>query len=229
MTQASTAVVIGASRGLGLALAAEWLDRGWRVIATARTASEGLDALAARFPDRLVIETVDIAHADSVSGLRDRLADRRFDVLFINAGIARAIDQTPVSVQEQDFLDLMLTNALAPVRTAEILRDLVGAGGTIAIMTSGLGSITDDRDGWHLYAASKAALNMLFKKYSLHHAQDAHTLLLVAPGWVRTDMGGEDALLSIEDSIPLVVDTVEANRGTPGLRYVDRFNQTVPW
>ena len=222
-------MVVGASRGLGLALVEEWLGRGWRVIATVRSPSADLDGLAQRFPDRLEIETVDIAHADQVRALRERLGGRRLDVAFINAGIARSIEATPASISETDFLDMMLVNALSPVRAAEILRDIVPPGGAIAIMTSGLGSIADAQDGWQLYAASKAALNMLMKKYASRHAADGHALLLVAPGWVRTDMGGRDATLSLEESIPLVVDTVEANRGKPGLRYVDRFDKTLPW
>jgi len=70
---------------------------------------------------------------------------------------------------------------------------------------------------------------MLMKGYAAQHEVDQHTLLLVAPGWVRTEMGGSNASLSIEESILLVVDMVEANRGKPGLRYVDRFNETLPW
>lgn len=72
---------------------------------------------------------------------------------------------------------------------------------------------------------------MLAKGYAAKNAGDAHTVLLVAPAWVRTDMGGADALLSIEESIPRVVDMIEANRGGAGrgLRYVDRFNETLAW
>ena len=229
MEHQGTAIVVGASRGLGLALVEEWLGRGWRVIATVRKPSDDLGGLALRFPGRLEVETVDIALADQVRALRERLGRRRLDVAFINAGIARAIEATPASISETDFLDMMLVNALSPVRTAEILRDLVPTGGTIAIMTSELGSIANAQDGWQLYSASKAALNMLMKKYASRHASDGHALLLVAPGWVRTDMGGDDATLSVEESIPLVVDAVEANRGNPGLRYIDRSNRTLPW
>lgn len=124
---------------------------------------------------------------------------------------------------------MMLVNAFSPVRAAELLGDLVPAGGTIAIMTSELGSIQNANGIWQLYSSSKAALNMLMKGYAAQHAEERHTLLLVAPGWIRTEMGGSDALLSIEESIPLVVDMVEANRGKPGLRSVDRFNATLPW
>ena len=229
MSQQGTAMVVGASRGLGLALAEEWLKRGWRVVATVRKNSADLDRLAERFPDRLEIETVDIAHADQVRALRARLGGRRLDIAFINAGIARAIDATPASIIEEEFLDMMLVNALSPVRAAEILRDLVPAGGTIAVMTSELGSITGAQDGWQIYSASKAALNMLMRKYASRHDADGHVLLLIAPGWVRTETGGEAAALSVEESIPLVADVVEANRGHPGLRYIDRFNRPLPW
>ncbi|MGG2305101.1 SDR family oxidoreductase, partial [Salmonella enterica] len=90
----------------------------------------GLDDLAARFPASLTIERVDIDQADAVHALRQRLAGRTIDVLFINAGIARAIAESPTTASEQDFLAMMLTNALAPVRAAELLGDLVPKGGT---------------------------------------------------------------------------------------------------
>lgn len=229
MTQQSTVLVLGASRGLGFALAKEWLERDWRVIATVRTPSNELTDLGARFPGSLEIETVDVANADTVKALRDRLSGRHLDVLYINAGIARSIEKSPAVADERDFLDMMLVNAFSPVRAAELLGDLVPVGGTIAIMTSELGSIQNAKGGWQLYSSSKAALNMLMKGYAAQHEGERHTLLLVAPGWVRTEMGGSNASLSIEESIPLVVDMVEANRGKPGLRYVDRFNATLPW
>jgi NAD(P)-dependent dehydrogenase (short-subunit alcohol dehydrogenase family) len=227
--KSKTVLVVGASRGLGLALAEEWLSRGFQVIATMRNKPEGLEALAARFPGALELERVDTAESGTVTALRQRLDGRRLDILFINAGIARAIELSPVQAEEKDFLDMMLVNALAPVRTAEILGDLVPAGGTIAVMTSELGSIAHANGSWQLYSSSKAALNMLMKGYAAQHERDGHTLLLVAPGWVRTEMGGSQAILSIEQSIPLVVDMIEANRGKPGLRYVDRFNKSLPW
>ncbi|WP_416067474.1 hypothetical protein ACK9YZ_31980 [Rhizobium sp. ZK1] len=96
-------------------------------------------------------------------------------------------------------------------------------------MTSELGSIQNAKGSWQLYSSSKAALDMLMKGYTVQHEEERHTLLLVVAGWVRTEMGGSDALLSIEESIPLVVDMVEAKRGKPGLRYVDRFNASLPW
>jgi len=97
------------------------------------------------------------------------------------------------------------------------------------VMSSGLGSIANNEGFWPLYSASKAALNMLMKGFAGARRGDPRAMLLIAPGWVRTDMGGSSAPLSIEQSIPLVVDTVERNRGHAGLRYVDRHNQRLPW
>lgn len=228
MTQ-QTVLIVGASRGLGLALAREWLGRGWHVIATVRSDAPGLDDLHARFPDRLEIEHADIRDAVSVRDLGARLQRRQLDVLFVNAGIARSNDKKPLDAPEQDFVDMMLTNALSPVRTVGMLGDLVRDEGVIAIMTSELGSIAESTGFWPLYSSSKAALNMLMKGYAADRPNDARALLLVAPGWVRTEMGGDEATLSIEESIPHVVDMVEANRGKPGLRYVDRFNHRLPW
>ena len=70
---------------------------------------------------------------------------------------------------------------------------------------------------------------MLMKGFATRHLDDRRAILLVAPGWARTEMGGRDALLSVEESLPLVVDMLWANRGKPGLRYLDRFNTPLPW
>jgi NAD(P)-dependent dehydrogenase (short-subunit alcohol dehydrogenase family) len=86
----------------------------------------------------------------------------------------------------------------------------------IAVMSSKLGSVAGNRAFWELYSSSRAALNMLMKCFAERHPNDARTLLLVAPGWVRTDMGTSAASLSIEEGIPFVVETVERSRAKPG-------------
>jgi NAD(P)-dependent dehydrogenase (short-subunit alcohol dehydrogenase family) len=229
MATESTVLIVGASRGLGLALAEEWLKRDARVIATQRSASQELRALQSRYSGSLEIESVDIADVASVRALRERLDGRRIHVLFINAGICKANEETPSTVAEQDFVDMMLTNALGPMRAVELFEGLVPASGVIAVMTSELGSIAGNRGRWELYSSSKAALNMLMKCFSARHAGDPRALLLVAPGWVRTDMGTSAAGLSIEESIPFVVGSVERSRGRAGLRFIDRNGQTLPW
>ena len=229
MADRSTALIVGASRGLGLALAEEWLKRDTRVIATVRTPSQELKALHDRYPASLEIEFVDIVDEASVRALRERLGNRTFDVLFVNAGICKANQETPSTVDEQDFVDMMLTNALSPMRVIELFEGLVPASGVLAVMTSELGSIAGNTGFWELYSSSKAALNMLMKCFAARRQGDRRAMLLVAPGWVRTDMGGPAASLSVEESIPFVVDSVERGRGKAGLRFIDRNNRTLPW
>src|SRR5579862_4162718 len=89
-----TILIVGASRGLGLALAGEFCARNWQVIATSRGRSAELDKLVERYPSALEIESVDIVNLDSVRDLRRRLEDRRLDALFVNAGICRANELT---------------------------------------------------------------------------------------------------------------------------------------
>ena len=221
-------LLIGASRGLGLALAEAFLRLGWSVVATVRTTASPLHTLAAAYPS-LEIETLDITDGEQIVALADRLSDRRFDCLFVNAGVADAagsIADTPLD----DFARLMTTNAWAPLQVLEALGDRVAPNGVIGVMSSGQGSIANNRGGGvDAYRASKAALNMLMRCYAARRADDPHALLLLAPGWIRTDLGGPDAPYTIEDSIPKLVEVILAQRGRPGLRYLDRDGQSVPW
>jgi NAD(P)-dependent dehydrogenase (short-subunit alcohol dehydrogenase family) len=124
---------------------------------------------------------------------------------------------------------MMLINAFSPIRLIEMFEDIVAPNGTIAAMSSELGSITDSVGFWDLYSSSKAALNMLMKCYTARRPDDRRAKLVVAPGWIQTDMGGSEATYTVEECIPLVVDMLEKNHGKPGLRYVDRFDKTLPW
>jgi NAD(P)-dependent dehydrogenase (short-subunit alcohol dehydrogenase family) len=225
-----TALVVGASRTLGLALAAELLRRGWDVIGTVRGERRTeLHDLAESSAGRLVVESLDMTEPDQISALRDRLAGRTLDLLFVNAGIAHA--NIPVNeVTTDSFTEVMVTNALSPMRVVESLQPLVAATGTTAIMSSRQGSLALNTNGGNeVYRASKSALNQLMRSYAARHVDDTRTLLLISPGWVRTELGGPDALLTIDDSIPGVVDTIEAHSGEPGLQFLDYQGKVVPW
>jgi NAD(P)-dependent dehydrogenase (short-subunit alcohol dehydrogenase family) len=224
-------LLIGASRGLGLAIAQEYLERGSRVVATVR----GLDRTPLHDRQetaggRLEIEHLDMNKEDQIRELRDRLGSRRFDLLFVVAGVTNAEEETVADVPTDEFARLMVTNALSPMRAIETLGGLVEPGGTIAIMSSGQGSIANNnRGGFEIYRASKSALNQLMRSYAARHSGDARTLLLMAPGWVKTELGGPGARLTIGESVPGVVTTIEAQHGRPGLQFLDYQGQTVPW
>ncbi|MFI9505094.1 SDR family NAD(P)-dependent oxidoreductase [Nocardia sp. NPDC052566] len=223
------ALVIGASRGLGLVLASELIRRGWHVIATTRRSGGELQAHADASQGRLEIESLEMTSSEQLAALRERLDGRRLDLLFVNAAIDRG--NLPIAAVPTDmFTEVMITNAASPLRTVEALRDLVAPGGTVAIMSSEQGSISrNTEDGFELYKASKAALNQLMRSYATRYAADGHTKLLIDPGHNQTRLGGPDAPLLPEESIPAVVDVLEAQAGAPGLQFLDRHGKTVPW
>jgi NAD(P)-dependent dehydrogenase (short-subunit alcohol dehydrogenase family) len=224
-------LLIGASRGLGLAIAEQYLKRGWHVVGTVRGGDRTkLHALREHWKSQLEIETVDINVPDEVVALRTRLMGRMLDLVLVSAGVKNDDRETIADVSTEEFVRVMVTNALSPLRAIETLDGLVPPGGTIAIMSSGQGSVSNNESGgFEVYRASKAALNTLMRSFAARHAGDNRTLLLLAPGWVRTDMGGPQAHLSIDESIPNLVNTIEAQRGKPGLQYLDYRGQTVPW
>ena len=227
-----TALIVGASRGLGHAMAAEFLDRGWRVIGTVRdtTTRTPLHDLADRADGRVTVEHLDITEPGHLPPLHRRLAHHRLDLLFVNAGTANN-EQTPIgAVPTADFVEVMVTNALSPMRVIEALEDLVSPTGLIGAMSSGQGSITDNTTaGREVYRGSKAALNMFMRSFANRQAETKRAFILLAPGWIRTTLGGPDAPYTVGESVPLLVDVLLSKVGTPGLAYLDRSGQTVPW
>jgi NAD(P)-dependent dehydrogenase (short-subunit alcohol dehydrogenase family) len=224
-------LLIGASRGLGYALAEEYLGRGAHVVATVRGPKRtALHELQETATGRLEIEHVDVNAPDQVRELGRRLARHTFDLLFVNAGVSNGEKETSADVSIEDFERLMVTNALSPMRVIEGLADLVPSDGTIAVMSSGQGSVANnERGGFEVYRASKSALNQLMRSYAARQREDPRTLLLMAPGWVKTELGGPNARLTIDESIPSLVTTVEAQRGRGGLQFLDYLGRTVAW
>ena len=228
-----TALVVGASRGIGLGLVERLLERDWQVIATVRGAAHApLHDLIEPYGARLSVDTVDITRPEQVSALHERVLQRgAFDLLLVNAGTSHERSETVADVTTTTFERVMVTNALSPMRFVERFEDLVSASGTIAVMSSGQGSVANNTrvNGWEIYRASKAALNQLMRSYAARHPEGARTLLLTAPGWVQTDMGGADAPLTVEASTRGVLDTIEANAGHRGLQFLDYRGATVAW
>jgi len=225
-------LLIGASRGLGLAMAAEFLKKGWNVVGTVLGGGgTGLHDLADEHPGRIEIESLDVTEPDQITALRDRLRGRRFEILFHNAGIANPDPHQAVAeVSTEEFVRVMVTNALSPMRVIEALQDLVPPDGLIGVMSSGQGSIgNNEKGGAEVYRGSKAALNQFMRCYAARHAAEPRALVLMAPGWIRTALGGPDAPFSVEETIPKVVDVLLSQQGKPGLRYLDREGRVVPW
>lgn len=224
-------LIVGASRGLGHAMADEFLKRGWHVIGTVlETDRTMLHDLADKFAGRVEIERLDVCDQEQIDALRQRLDGRSVDILYVNAGIAGGFDDVVSSKTVSEFIQIMVTNAWSPMRVIEGLQDIVAPTGIIGAMSSGQGSVADnDSGGSEIYRSSKAALNMFMRSYAARHADDGRSLVLMAPGWIRTTLGGANAPFGVEETIPKVVEVILAQRGTPGLKYLDRFGAAVRW
>ena len=228
----STSLIVGASRGLGHAVAAEFLKRGWNVIGTVRGGTRTpLHELAEAHEGRGEIEILDINEPDQLAALRHRLSGRVLDALFVNAGTTTHNEHVHIGdVTTEEFMRVMVTNALSPMRVIEALQDLVPVTGLIGAMSSGQGSITNNEKGMReVYRGSKAALNMFMRSFAARQAETRRAMVLMAPGWIRTDLGGPDAPFSIEESVPSLVDVLLSKCGMPGLEYLDRQGRTIPW
>jgi NAD(P)-dependent dehydrogenase (short-subunit alcohol dehydrogenase family) len=213
-------------------MAAEFLKRGWNVIGTVRGTARGeLHDLADEHKGRVEIESVDITQPDEIEALRGRLAGRSVDLLFVNSGTANDNqDETIAQVSTEEFVRVMITNALSPMRVIEGLQDLVPSDGLIGVMSSGQGSVSSNHKGGHeVYRGTKAALNMYMRSYAARHANDSRALVAMAPGWIRTALGGDKAPFSLEETVPQIVETLLSQQGKPGLQYIDREGKTVPW
>ena len=225
--QTKTALIVGASRGLGLGLAKELAGRGWDVTATVRTGKgEGLSAAGVK------VATLDINEAAAVDDFAARTAGQLFDVVFVNAGVGGPMGKTVATVAPEEAAAVFLTNAVAPVRLAMKLTSAVRPQtGIVAFMSSVLGSVERNTHGQApLYSASKAALNQLSRGFAAGLPKTAHlTVLSVHPGWVKTDMGGQNADLDVATSVKGVADLLEKNAGAGGHAFLDYQGQTLPW
>lgn len=233
MSERPVVLVAGASRGLGLELVRQFADRGWRVIGTARdvTRAPELIRLQGERQDRIAIKTLDIAKPESIAALKAAFGGERLDVLYVNAGIMGPKHHDPRRVTDAEFDELMLTNALAPIRlAAAFLGNLRDEKSVLVFMTSQLGSIArNEGGGYDLYRASKAALNSLTRSFVAKLPSPRPTVLSLHPGWVKTDMGGTEAPLDAPTSVAGMVDIVEAARGTGGHRFLDYQGKEIPW
>lgn len=220
------ALIVGASRGLGLGLVQEFRRRGWDVTGTIRDPSDGaaLEAVGAR------VERLDVTDEAQADALAQSMAGRTLDLLFLNAGI---IGPPDLRTADADAFNAVLqANAFGPARLALKLLDQVKRdSGVIAFMSTRMGSIADNTSGgFEVYRASKAAQNMLARSLWVKQAKPCGvTVLSVNPGWVKTDMGGAGATIDVDTSVRGIAEQVERRAGAGEHAFIAWNGQSLEW
>lgn len=185
-------MIIGASRGIGLELARQYVADGWRVHATTRTLRKPgpLRALG----ENLVLHGLDVCNEGQIAALAEALSNEGLDVLIHNAGVMG----TGMSRE-----DVMRVNAQAPIQVAKAMLNAVTRGEQkkLVLMTSQMGARRGRTGTLGTYGDSKAALNDKFRELAPGWHRQGVTAIVMHPGWVRTDMGGAGAPLSVEESV----------------------------
>lgn len=224
-------LITGASRGLGLGLTRAYLARGARVYAVIRREpSDELLALSQGHAARLRLILCDLDDDQATAHIGEALQGTRLDRALFNAGIYGPAHQDPCQVSREEIAQLFLSNTIAPVRLAQTLLPSIGEDGILAFISSQMASVELARaQDMPLYGASKAALNSLLRSWSEVPDMSQVTLLALHPGWVRTELGGPDAPLSVEDSVSGMIAVIEAEAGQPGCRFLDHQGQVLPW
>jgi NAD(P)-dependent dehydrogenase (short-subunit alcohol dehydrogenase family) len=200
-----TALIVGASRGLGLEFVRQYHRAGWQVLAACRdpATASALTELAVGSPGIEVV-ACDVTDSASVASLAQAMSGRAIDHLVFNAGISGPRDYTPTDFDEQAWIEVLRTNTIAPLRFAGHFVDHVQRSEKklMTFISSRRGSMAENTWGGHyIYGSSKAALNCVVKSLAIELEPQGITCVVLTPGWAKTDMGGEQAPLTAETSV----------------------------
>jgi NAD(P)-dependent dehydrogenase (short-subunit alcohol dehydrogenase family) len=220
-----TALIIGASRGIGHEFVRQLLADQWNVIATARNDA----AIAALNNAGAKALKIDVTQPESLAGLGRQLDGKKLDLAIYVAGVFGTKEGATVAPSVQDFDQVMHTNVLGAMQAIPLVAPMIEAAqGKFAFVSSGMGSIaeTESSYGW-LYRASKSALNMTVKCASLDFPKA--TVVALHPGWVQTDMGGPGASITVDVSVSGLLRVIESLQQKDTGSYRDYSGRQLPW
>jgi len=223
-----TVLITGAARGLGLEFTKLYAAQSWRVLACARK-PEALKGIKGD----VHAHALEVTDHTAVKALAGKLEAEAIDVLICNAGIGGrgGIGQDFGTFDAALWRQIFEINTLAPLMMAEAFAGHVARSQQkkLIAITSILGSLAHNNGGRYAYRASKTALNMEWNCLAKDLADKGVICVALHPGWVRTDMGGPTAPLTIDQSVPAMVETIAALRPSDNGRYVQYDGQELPW
>jgi NAD(P)-dependent dehydrogenase (short-subunit alcohol dehydrogenase family) len=234
-------VITGASRGLGLELVRQHARRGDEVLATCRRPAEAaaLAAIAAAHPGAVRLATLDVDDPESIAAAAAEAArwPGAVDLLWSNAGIYPGSPGTDVAeglagtLRARDGLAVLATNAVGAILVAQAFLPLLrrGTRPRLAAVSSGYGSVSENQGTPYWYGASKAALNMLHRSLAHDPAARGVTVVVLSPGWARTDMGGPGAPTPVEDAVAGMLRVMDGATDRENGQFLDWMGGVVPW
>ena len=219
----ATVCITGANRGIGLELVRQFRDRGDQVVAACRGSSEALAGLGVE-----VVEGVDVSDDAGVAHLVEAIGERTLNVLINNAGVL-----TKESLQDLDFDRIRRQfeiNSLGPLRVTAALRGKLGRGSKVAIITSRMGSIEDNTSGGSYgYRMSKAAVNLAGRSLAHDLAPDGIALVILHPGFVRTDMTANQGLVDAPESAAGLIARIDELGIDSSGSFFHANGEALPW
>lgn len=230
-----TTLITGANRGIGLEFARQYAADGWHVIACSRhpEKSDALNKLASQYPDLIRIHGLDVSEHAQIDRLAQVLADESIDLLINNAGIYPDSDKSGFgSTNYAEWMQAFQINTMAPLKMAETFVTSIARSKQKSIVTvsSMMGSIADNSSGGnYLYRSSKTALNMVVKNLAIDLKPTGITAVVLHPGWVKTDMGGPNAMISVEQSVTGMRQVISSLTITDSGKFFDYEGKEIPW
>ena len=219
----SAVVITGANRGIGLEMCRQFAARGEAVIAVCRSSSPALDALGVR-----VEVGVDVTDLASVQALAQRVEGASISLLVNNAGVLfrgglDALDEEEIRLQFE-------VNSMGPLRVTSALRGSLARGGKVAIVTSRMGSIEDnDSGGSYGYRMSKAAVNAVGKSLSIDLRGEEISVVLLHPGWVRTEMTRGSGLIDASEAAQGLIRRMDTVTLEQSGSFWHQNGEALPW
>lgn len=223
-----TAVITGASRGIGSEFVVRLLDKGWRVYAGFRKDMHRLDLIE---DENLIAHQLDVTDNDSIESFTKRV-EHHVDLLINNAGVPDGRWRNIKEIDDQWALDVININSLGPVRLVRSLYDKMSGENlsTVVMISSLMGSIDDCHSGRsYAYRASKTALNMFTVAMKKEALEDNISFLILHPGWVKTRMGGENAPVEMDTSVDGMMNLIEQHNLEESGRFVQYDGVDLPW
>ncbi len=229
-----TVLITGCGRGLGLEFAYQFARDGWRVHACCRDLvhAEDLLALEARFPEQVDLHTLDVTKDGQLKALDRALGDETLDLLINNAGYYGPKGVAFGNIERDLWRQVLEINTLSPLMLAQTLYPRVAGSRmrTLAFLSSKVGSISDNTSGaGYYYRSSKTALNQVVKSLSIDLEGAGVKVVALHPGWVQTDMGGPNALITAEESVRGLRDVLENLQPDQSGTFLDYQGKLIEW